>query len=259
MTNPVIELNDVRHDGTDGVDPVALSLSLGEGTVAILLGPSRCGAATVLRLCAGLFVPNGGTVRVVGQDPVEVDDGTLLESRGRVGVVLQPPGLLSNMTVFNNVALPLRYHQDPEEAAVESAVTRLLTALGVSSLRDQFPAALTLGEANIVALARALIMEPEVLLLEEPDAGLDAESMARYRTVIMETRARRPLAILATMSHPSEWLAVADRIVYMRNGRVVAEGPRAALQKSTAEEMLAYLGASSALPAGGGTEKRASA
>jgi ABC-type sulfate/molybdate transport systems ATPase subunit len=258
VTLPVVELSDVRHDGADGVDPVALSLALGAGTVAILLGPSRCGAATVLRLCAGLIVPDGGRVRVVGRDPAEADDGTLRESRVRVGVVLQPPGLLSNMTVFNNVALPLRYHQDPEEVEVESAVMRLLTALGVAPLRDQFPADLTLGEANIVALARALIMEPEVLLLEEPDAGLDAESMVRSRTVVMETRARRPLAILATMSHSSEWLAVADRIVYMRNGRVVAEGPRGALQNSAAEEMLAYLGASSVLAAGGVAEKRAS-
>jgi ABC-type transporter Mla maintaining outer membrane lipid asymmetry ATPase subunit MlaF len=241
--SPVIELRDVRCDGAEGTEPLALSLSVAEGTAVVLLGPARSGVRTVLRLCAGLLVPDDGTVRVLGRDPAKPDDETALDVRLRVSVVLQPPGLLSNMTVFNNVALPVRYHSGREEGDIEPVVMRLLTDLGLDSIRDQFPAALTLGEAKAVALARALVMEPEVLLMEEPDAGLDAESMERCQAVIQEARARRPLALLAAMSHPSPLQALADRVVYMRGGRVVAEGPRADLLKSATGDMLAYLGA----------------
>ncbi len=254
--SPAIELNGVRCAGEGAAEPLALSLSVAEGTFTVLLGPSRCGAATVLRLCAGLLVPEEGTVRVLGRDPAESEEDASLQSRLRVGVILQPPGLLSNMTVFNNVALPLRYHADPAEDEVESAVMGLLTALGLASLRDRFPAALTFGEAKVVALARAMVMEPEVLLLEEPDAGLDGESLARCQAVIKETRAGRQVTVLATLSHPSPLLAMADRVVYMRNGRVAAEGPRTELQKSGAEAILVYLGAEAARLSSTVPEKR---
>jgi ABC-type transporter Mla maintaining outer membrane lipid asymmetry ATPase subunit MlaF len=243
MINPAIELRDVRHTGAEGVDPVALSLTLSRGTCAVLLGPSRCGSATVLRLCAGLLIPDHGTVRVLGRDPADADEHTRPETRLDIGTVLQPPGLLSNMTVFNNVALPLRYHRAPDEREVERVVMGLLDSLELGTLRDRFPATLRFGEAKLVALARALIMEPELVLIEEPDAGLDAESMARCRRVIGTIRERQPLAVLATLSHPSPWLTVADRIVYMRNGRVVAEGPHAALLQSADPDARVYLGA----------------
>ena len=240
--DPVVQLTDVRYVGEGADESLSVSLSVEEGTFAVLLGPTRCGAATVLRLCAGILVPEEGAVQVVGKDPAELDEDMDLEWRARVGVVLQPPGLLSNMTVFNNVALPLRYHADQTEQDLGAAVMRLLTDLGLDSLRDQFPAALTLGESKVVALARALVMGPEVLLLEEPDAGLDAESLGRCQTVIKKIKAHRPITVLATLSHPSPWLSMADRVVYMRHGRVVAEGAPAELQQSASQEMLAYLG-----------------
>jgi len=241
--SPVIELTGVRYDGEADTEPLTLSLAVSDRTYVVLLGPVRSGTGTVLRLCAGLLVPDEGTVRVLGQDPAEFGDEVGVEFRLRVGVVLQPPGLLSNMTVFNNVALPLRYHSERNEGDIESVVMRSLTDLGLEAIRDRFPATLTLGEAKVAALARALVMEPELLLLEEPDAGLDAESMERCQSAMLNARARRPLAVLATMSHPSPLQASADRVVYMRSGRVVAEGRRAELLKTASGEMLAYLGA----------------
>lgn len=159
-----------------------------------------------------------------------------------MGVVLQSPGLLSNMTVFNNVALPLRYHSRRDVEDIEAMVMPLLTRLGLASIRDRFPSALVLGEAKGVALARALVMAPEVLLLEEPSAGLDAESSTSVTAVLQEERARRPLTVLATLSQPSRLQDVADRVIYMRNGKVVAAGRRADLLSSATGDLLAYLG-----------------
>lgn len=238
----VIELDEVRYDAEDVTGRLALSLSVDAGDSVVLLGPARCGKGLVVRLCAGLLVPEEGTVRVLGQDPAAPGDDQAVEFRLRVGVVLQSPGLLSNMTVFNNVALPLRYHSGRDDGEIEAMVMPLLTRLGLASIRDRFPSALVLGEAKVVALARALVMEPEVLLLEEPAAGLDAESSASVIAVLQEERARRPLTVLATLSQPSRLQDVADRVIYMRNGMAVAAGRRTDLLSSATGDLLAYLG-----------------
>jgi ABC-type transporter Mla maintaining outer membrane lipid asymmetry ATPase subunit MlaF len=238
----VIELDEVRYDVEDVTGRLALSLSVDAGDSVVLLGPARCGKGLVLRLCAGLLVPDEGTVRVLGQDPAAPDGDQGLELRLRMGAVLQPPGLLSNMTVFNNVALPLRYHSGRDDEDIEAMVMPLLARLGLASIRARFPSTLIFGEAKIVALARALVMEPEVLLLEEPAAGLDAESLARVGAVLQEERARRPLTLLATLSQPSRLQDVADRVIYMRNGKVVAAGRRTDLLGSATGDLLAYLG-----------------
>ncbi len=243
MTSAALALTDVRCAGEDGVDPLAVSLTVQEGACVVLLGPVHSGAGTVLRLCAGLLAPDEGLVRVCGQDPAALEDDGDLDFRLRVGVVLQPPGLLSNMTVFNNVALPLRFHQAQGESEIDATVTTLLTQLGVASLRDRFPAALTFGEAKSVALARALVMGPTVLLLEEPDAGLDAEEIGRCRALLEDRRRRRPLTLLMTLSHASPLQSLADRVVYLREGQVVAEGPRPNLLSAATGDLLAYLGA----------------
>jgi ABC-type transporter Mla maintaining outer membrane lipid asymmetry ATPase subunit MlaF len=242
MTEPAIDLRDVRCDGIGEPEPLNVSLSVAAGACVVLLGSARSGARTVLRLCAGLLEPDAGTVRVLGRDPADSDEESALEHRLRVGVVLQPPGLLSNMSVFNNVALPLRFHGGHDEGTIATAVERRLAELGLVSIRDQFPSMLTLGEVKAVALARALVMEPDLLLLEDADAGLDAELMARCRAAIQVRRARRPMTLLATMSHPSPLQVLADRVVYLREGAVVAEGPRDELMTSAAAEVLAYLG-----------------
>ena len=239
-----IELDEVRYDAEDvtGQPALSLSLSVDAGDSVALLGSARCGKGLVVRLCAGLLVPEEGTVRVLGHDPAAPGDDQVVEFRLRVGVVLQLPGLLSNMTVFNNVALPLRYHSGRDDREIEAMVMPLLTRLGLASTRDRFPSALVLGEAKVVALARALVMEPEVLLLEEPAAGLDAESSAGVAAVLQEERARRPLTVLATLSQPSRLQDVADRVIYMRNGTMAAAGRRTDLLRSATGDLLAYLG-----------------
>jgi ABC-type transporter Mla maintaining outer membrane lipid asymmetry ATPase subunit MlaF len=148
-----------------------------------------------------------------------------MEFRTQVGTVLQQPGLLSNMTVFNNVALPLRYHRgDLDEESIAAEVMKHLTALGIDSLRDRFPSQLTHGEIRCAAIARAMVLGQRILLLDDATGGLDAEMTRRLAQYLATCRLSRPLTILAALRQYSELLEIMDRVVFLRAGRIVAAG-----------------------------------
>lgn len=229
-----IDLQDVIVEGESGVRELDLSLSVAVGELVVLLGPNRCGKSLVLELCAGLLAPQRGTVRALGLDLAELSEDALRDLRLRMGVVLQQPGLLSNMTIFNNVALPLRYHGDLSEPEIEQRVSAVLSELDLISLRDRFPAQLNPGEARRGAIARALIMDPELLLLDEPTAGVDAERSRQLAELLDRCRRARPLTIVAALNGFSALVDCADRVAFMRAGRIEAIGPRAELMTTDA-------------------------
>jgi len=220
--NTAVELSDVCLDWEEQDLHVQLSLSVQVGEFLALVGPIRSGGGLLLRLCAGLISTSRGTVRVLGREMSRLSEEELVELRLRIGIVLQQPGLLSNMTIYDNVALPLRYHGAMPESAIQSLVMARLEPLGLTPLRNRFPAQLNAGEARCAAIVRALIMDQELLLLEDPTEGLDAEMIQRLGRLFAECRRTRPLTILATMRAFSSLMETADRVAFMRGGRLEA-------------------------------------
>lgn len=196
----------------------------------------------MVELAAGLIAPESGRVLVLGQGWSEVPDDAPGSVRLKVGVVLQQPGLLSNMTLFNNVLLPLRYHRSAmPDRHREQAVMGELERLGLASLRDRFPAELNQGEARRGAIARALILEPEVLLLDDPVAGLDADMVLGLKSSIDERRAQRPLTVLAALRSCSPFVDAADRLIVLRDGHVEADGTRDTVRDLAPEALRRYV------------------
>ncbi|GAB1723570.1 MAG: ATP-binding cassette domain-containing protein [Nitrospira sp. CR1.1] len=227
MTEPAIMFENVRAPMLGGDLWLELDLRIMAGEFVACVGPGRAGKSLMVELAAGLVAPESGRVLVLGKDWSEVADEDTKSVRLRVGVVLQQPGLLSNMTLFNNVLLPLRYHRGGmSDRHREQAVMGQLERLGLAALRDRFPAELNQGEARRGAIARAMMLAPEVLLLDDPVAGLDADMVLGLKGYVEEWRAHHPLTVLAVLRAWSPFVEAVDRVVVLREGRVQADGTR---------------------------------
>ena len=238
-----VELSDACVNWEEQDLQVHVTLSVQTGEFLALVGPNRSGRGLVLKLCAGLVSPVQGTVRVLGREMAQLSEEDLVDLRLRVGIVLQQPGLLNNMTIYDNVALPLRYHRGMPEHEIQSLVMARLETLGLSQLWNRFPAQLNEGETRCAAILRAFIMDQELLLLEDPTEGLDAEMVGRLSQLFADYRRSRPLTILATMRAFSPLMESVDRIAFMRGGRIEAIGRHRDLLTMADAGMKLYLGA----------------
>lgn len=243
MNEAVIILEQVRLPMLGTPHRLAVDVRIGAGQFVALVGPSRSGKSLIVELAAGLVSPEAGRVLVLGHEwTADVSDAPN-PVRLRLGTVLQQPGLLSNMTLFNNVVLPLRYHRaSMSERHREHLVMVQLERLSLAPMRDRFPAELNQGEARRGAIARALMLDPEVLLLDDPVAGLDAEMVLMLKACVEERQAEQALTVIAALRSYSPFIEKADRLILLRDGRVEADGPRAALTEVVAPTLREYLG-----------------
>ena len=141
-----------------------------------------------------------------------------------MGIVFQKPALMDNMTVFDNVALLLRYHTTCDEDVVHEKVMERLSEFGLSHHHDRFPAELTAGESKMASLARACILDQELLLIDDPLTGLDEEGVTRLTSIFERYQAEGRITIVVMMNTPSRLLPMADRVALVHDGRIVEMG-----------------------------------
>ncbi|HEV8242360.1 MAG TPA: ATP-binding cassette domain-containing protein [Nitrospirales bacterium] len=224
MNEAVITLDHVSASEGNQVRVDDLNLTVQRGEAVALVGSHASGKGLTLRLCAGLEAPESGSVRILGVNPAAASE-ELLDLRQRVGFVFAKPALINSLSVFDNVALPLRYHDTLPEAAIQDRVMTRLVECGVEDLRDRFPAGLAMGDARLVALARAMAMDAEILFVDEVLFGWDADELVRFRKIVEHYRKQRTLTIIVTFSAPTGLFAMMDRLVLIRDGRVIADCP----------------------------------
>ena len=216
-----------RVAAVDGVD-----LTFPSGKTTALLGPSGCGKSTVLRLLIALCTPDDGEVRIDGQVPPTRGIETL---RRRIGYVIQQGGLFPHLSAADNVTLMARHlGWEPARVAARLEELRTLTRLPARALAH-VPPELSGGQAQRVALMRALFLDPEVLLLDEPLGALDPLVRAELRDDLRAIFTRLGKTVVVVTHDVGEAAFLADRIVLMRDGRVVQEGTFAALQSAPAD------------------------
>jgi len=227
MRETVIDLDHVS--ASEGIleHVEEFSLTVRRGEAVALVGSNRSGKGLALKLCAGLWTPSSGSARVLDVDPAAASDEEVLHLRRRVGFVFAKPALISSLNVFNNVALPLRYHTTLPEAAIRDKVMACLAECGVELFHDHMPDGLTMGDGRLAALARALVMEPDILFVDEVLFGLDAEDLVCARGLLAKYRREKGLTIVVSINAPTALFALMDRLVLMRDGRLVAVRPPA--------------------------------
>jgi phospholipid/cholesterol/gamma-HCH transport system ATP-binding protein len=224
-----------------------LTCGFQRGQITVVLGGSGAGKSTLLRLIGGLIRPDSGSVRVAGQDVSRLSERQLFKMRERIGMLFQGGALLDSMTVFDNVALPLREHTELSEAEIAEEVSRRLASVGLRGTEDLHPRHLSGGMNRRAALARAVVTDPEILLCDEPFSGLDPINVRRIENLLVELNRRLGLTMLVTSHHLASSLRMADRIIFLVDGRAVS-GQSEDLLRSEDPRIVEFLAAESAGP-----------
>jgi phospholipid/cholesterol/gamma-HCH transport system ATP-binding protein len=230
---PIIEVRDLRTRFGEAIVHDGVNLSVREGEIFALAGASGCGKSTLLREIILLQRPEAGSIRVLGREVVGLDDEQALPLRRNWGVLFERGALFSSLTVSENVGLPLREHTQlgdgliDEIAAVKIALTGLPPSAGL-----KYPSELSGGMRKRAALARAIALDPKLLFLDEPTAGLDPLSAGGFDELVKHLKELLGLTILM-VTHDLDLLwRVADRVAFMVNGRIAGVGTMQELSKT---------------------------
>jgi len=202
-----------------------LSCGFPRGQISVVLGGSGAGKSTLLRMIGGLTRPDQGTVRVAGQDITRLSERQLFKVRDRIGMLFQGGALLDSMTVFDNVALPLREHSALSERDIASEVKRRLGAVGLENVERLYPRELSGGMSRRAALARAIVTDPEIVMVDEPFSGLDPINVRRIEALLTELNHRLGITMVVTSHHLASSLRMADRLVFMVGGHAISGAP----------------------------------
>jgi phospholipid/cholesterol/gamma-HCH transport system ATP-binding protein len=207
-----------------------LSCGFSRGEISVVLGGSGAGKSTLMRLIGGLTRPDRGTVRIAGVDITRLSERQLFGVRERIGMLFQGGALLDSMTVLDNVALPLREHRQISERDISTDVTRRLNAVGLENVESLYPRELSGGMSRRAALARAIVMDPEIVLVDEPFSGLDPVNVRRIESLLAEVNRRLGITLIVTSHHLASSLRMAKRIIFMVDGHAISGSPEDLLQ-----------------------------
>jgi phospholipid/cholesterol/gamma-HCH transport system ATP-binding protein len=219
-----IETRDLRKSfGTTTILDGA-QLQIPEGSAAVVLGPSGTGKSVLIKHVLGLLRPDGGDVFVRGRSLNAMSRADLVGLRKRIGVMFQDGALFSSMTLYDNVAFPLRQHTDLDEEVVRELVEEQLRAVGLLGACDRYPATLSGGMKKRAGLARALVLDPTIVLCDEPDSGLDPVRTALLGELLRERHELCGGTMVVVTHNVALAELISDHVSILWRGRVVASG-----------------------------------
>lgn len=219
-----------------------LDMNIARGRVTAVMGPSGTGKTTLLRLITGQVVADSGSIVVAGQDLQAIRRADLYVLRRRMGMLFQNGALLTDLSVFENVAFPLREHTDLPERLVRQLVLTKLQAVGLRGAAELMPSELSGGMGRRVALARAIVMDPEILIYDEPFVGLDPISLGVIVRLIRRLNDALGITSIVVSHDVKEISAVADNVFLLSGGKVVARGTPQQLQSYPSEIVRQFIG-----------------
>jgi len=207
-------------------------MDINRGSIVAIMGPSGVGKTTILRLISGQLHPKKGTVEVNGKLISKLSRRDLYECRKEIGVLLQDGALFTDLTVFENVAAPLREHTSLSDDEIRERVIEKLQSVGLVDTEDLMPHSLSGGMARRVALARAVIMNPKIVLFDEPMTGLDPIAMSTVGRLIRTTNDRLGLTSIIVTHNVAQMKELVDYCFILASGKLIAEGSPQALMHS---------------------------
>jgi phospholipid/cholesterol/gamma-HCH transport system ATP-binding protein len=239
--DPLVRIEGVRYAINGRVIFDGLDISIPRGGVTAIMGPSGTGKTTLLRLITGQLRPSAGRVVVDGQDLSRLTRRELFALRRGMGMLFQNGALLTDLDVFENVAYPLREHTRLPEALIARVVLMKLQAVGLRGAARLMPGELSGGMARRVALARAMVMDPALLIYDEPFAGLDPIALGVVMRLIRRLNDLLGITSIVVSHDVQEIGLLADSAHLLFGGRVIASGKPAALAKDPAPEVHQFM------------------
>lgn len=218
-----------------------ISLNIKKGQITAIMGPSGTGKTTLLRLIGGQLIPDKGSILLDGKDISLMSRHDLFKTRARMGMLFQSGALFTDMTVYENVAFPLRAHTQLSENLIEELVALKLEAVGLRGSEKLMPSELSGGMNRRVALARAIALDPDLIMYDEPFAGQDPIVMGVLTRLIRSLRDALDLTTIIVSHDVAETLSIADYIYIVAEGVVQGEGTPEALKKHTSPFVQQFL------------------
>src|SRR3979409_868198 len=229
----MVEVTDLHKafEGRTVLDGVSCQIPAGK--ISVVMGPSGTGKSVLLRHVVGLLYPDSGDVRVAGKSVPALGEDELLELRRRVGMLLQDGALFSSMNLYDNVAFPLRQHTKKSEREIKEIVMQRLEEVGLREAVTKMPNELSGGMRKRAGFARALVLEPELLLFDEPDSGLDPVRTALLCDLIKQIQQKYKSTGVVISHDIKSCFNIGDHIILLYGGKVVDQGSKEELQRST--------------------------
>jgi phospholipid/cholesterol/gamma-HCH transport system ATP-binding protein len=246
---PLLEVVDLTKRYGDKTVLDGLCLTVERGETLVIIGASGSGKSTLARHIVGLEQPTSGHIYLDGVDITLLSDYTLSRALRRFAMVFQKHALLDSMSVFDNIAFPLREETDLDEAAIRERVTAMMVELGIEDAADKLPGQISGGMAKRVGIARAMVIEPEILVYDEPTSGLDPITSRVVDKLIDDMRERFFVTSIVITHDMATVFDVADRVVVLAQGKMVAEATPEGLSSLEYEEIQAFIRSSAVDPA----------
>jgi phospholipid/cholesterol/gamma-HCH transport system ATP-binding protein len=249
-SSDAVEFIDVKKSFGRNTILNGLNLGLPENQISMILGPSGTGKSVCIKHMVGLLYPDEGDVLVHGESVPNMADDELFEMRKKFGVLFQDGALFGSMNVFDNTAFPLRQHTDKGEEEISEIVNRRLKEVGLSGAMDKMPNELSGGMRKRAGFARALVLDPDIVLFDEPDSGLDPVRTALLCELIQEVHAENGGAYTVITHDIMSARRVADFIAVLWKGRIVESGPASELFNSDNQFVRQFLSGEAQGPLG---------
>ncbi len=228
----VVEIRDLHFSYGNRKILNGINLTIPRGQTAAVLGTGGCGKTTLLRLINGQLKPERGQVLVDGEDVHALDNDGLYRLRRKMGMMFQVSGLFSDLSVYENIAFPMREHTDLSERMIRDLVLMKLHAVGLRGAHAMMPRELSGGMERRVALARAIALDPMLIVYDEPFAGLDPISLNVIANLLRRLNDALGATSIVVTYDVSESLKVVDSVYFLSDGVIVAEGPTAEILES---------------------------
>ncbi|WMC10150.1 phospholipid ABC transporter ATP-binding protein MlaF [Oceanimonas pelagia] len=241
MSQSLVEIRDLCFSHGDRTLYQGISMDIPRGKITAIMGPSGIGKTTLLRLIGGQIKPDSGEVRFDGESIPSLGRRRLYEVRRRMGMLFQSGALFTGLSVFDNVAFPLREHSGLPEAIIHTLVMMKLEAVGLRGAAQLFPSELSGGMARRAALARSIALDPELIMYDEPFAGQDPISMGVLVRLIAELNRAQQLTSIVVTHDVDEVMTIADYAYIIANKKVIAAGTPEELKAHQDPQVIQFL------------------